>query len=183
VLLAIGCHRRQTVSRLVYVRSQPPAVESRTPSAQAAETIVISEPPAPEPEAKPPEIAGPAQEPAPKHPVTRRRPVRPDAPAEAENDLPAETPPTAEVPPLEPRESQEKQAQLRREIAATREDAQKRITRLERLRLAAGDRKTLNDARTFLAQSARELQKGELVRSISLAHKAALLVSAVEQSH
>ena len=182
-LLLCGCPKRQTVSRLVYVPSPPRASEQTT--AQTTETIVIEEPTASEPEAKTPETAGPGQESAPKRTVRRRRPTRPDAPAEAEADQPAGfTPATpAGVPALEPRGILEKQAQLRREILTTQEDTQKRMTQLGRVQLAAGDRKTLDDARAFLVQAARELEKGELMRSMNLARKAALLVSAVEQSH
>ena len=182
-LVLCGCPKRQAVSRLVYVPSPPRASEQTT--AQTTEAIVIEEPTAREPEAKTPEAPGPGQEPAPKRTVRRRRPARPDAPGEAEADQPAEstsaTP--AGVPALEPRGILERQAQLRREILATQEDTQKRMAQLDRVRLAAGDRKTLDDARAFLAQAARELEKGELVRSMNLARKAALLVSAVEQTH
>ena len=184
-MLIGGCPKRQTVPRLVYIQSPPSPSE---PAAdETTETIVVEEPAPPEPEAKAAEAGtGQVQEIAPKRVVgRRRRATRPDAPGDSEVDQPAEpaSPTSAEVPALEPQETQEKQAQLRREILATQEDTQKHLTVLDRVQLAGGDRKTLDDARTFLAQSSRELERGELVRAMNLARKAALLVSAVEQSH
>ena len=183
-LLIGGCPKRQTVPRVVYIQSPPSASEPA--AAETTETIVIEEPALPEPEAKAAEAGtGQVQETAPKHIVRRRRTTRPDAPGDSEVDQPAEpaSPPSAEVPALEPQETQQKQAELRREILAAQEDTQKHLTVLDRVQLAGGDRKTLDDARTFLAQSSRELERGELVRAMNLARKAALLVSAVEQSH
>ena len=87
------------------------------------------------------------------------------------------------APALEPLGTNEQQANLRRAIAADQEGTQKRIAQLERANLAIDDRKTLGDARAFLAQSTRALENGELERARLLAHKAALLVQAVEQSH
>src|SRR5207247_1176644 len=87
------------------------------------------------------------------------------------------------APALEPLGTLDQQANLRREIAAAQEGTQKRIAQLEGANLAIDDRKTLGDARAFLAQSTRALENGELGPARLLAHKAALLVQAVEQSH
>lgn len=181
--LATGCRKHQTASRLVYV---PAAPSSGAPNVEpATDTIIISEPEPPAEEVKTAEPTDAGLETTPKRTTHRRRPgvIRPDAPAEAE-DIPASPqPPPAGVPALEPQESPAKQAQLRREISTSREDTERRLAQLDRLTLGAGDRKTLDDARAFLAQAARALEEGELVRSANLARKAALLVSAVEQSH
>ncbi|HEV2492661.1 MAG TPA: hypothetical protein VG204_06265 [Terriglobia bacterium] len=184
LLLETGCPRRQTASRLVYI-SVPPSASAPN-VAPATGSIVIEEPQPPEEEAKTTEPMDVEPETTPKRVVRHRRTgaIRPDTPAEAE-DTPAapQAPPPAGVPALEPQQPPEKQAQLRREIAASREDTERRLAQLDHMTLGAGDRKTLDDARSFLAQSARALEEGELVRSINLARKAALLVSAVEQSH
>jgi hypothetical protein len=184
LLLLPGCPRRQTASRLVYV-STPPSAKALG-VAPATDSIVIAEPERPEEEAKTTEPTDAETGTTSKRVVRHRRPgaIRPDAPAEAE-DQPAapQAAPPAGVPALEPQKSPEEQAQLRREISTSREDTERRLAQLDHLALGAGDRKTLDDARAFLAQAARALEEGELIRSINLARKAALLVSAVEQSH
>jgi hypothetical protein len=58
-----------------------------------------------------------------------------------------------------------------------------RIVRLEQLNVASADRKTLGDARHFLEESRQALTEGDLQRSQNLAHKAALLVDAVEKNY
>ena len=181
VLLIGGCPKRHTTSRLVYV--PPPAPAATPQSATTTETLVIEEPAPPEPESKPSATAPTQESAAQRARPPRRRTTRPDAPAETEQS-PAE-PPAADVPApaLEPLGTLDQQANLRREIAAAQEGTQKRIAQLEGANLAIDDRKTLGDARAFLAQSTRALENGELERAHLLAHKAALLVQAVEQSH
>jgi hypothetical protein len=87
------------------------------------------------------------------------------------------------APALEPQETIEQQAKSRSAIVIAQDGIQKRIADLSTARLAAADRKTLDDARGFLAQSRRALETDDLQRAGLLARKASLLVSAVEQSH
>jgi hypothetical protein len=87
----------------------------------------------------------------------------------------------AEVPALEPRESPGQQTALRQQILDLQGRLRQRTARFDRLRLSSEARKTLDDARTFLAQSERALLDGDLGRARNLANKASLLVSALEQ--
>ena len=130
------------------------------------------EPPAPSPQ--PTTNPEPAQR--------RRRVLRREAPAAAAEETPAATepPPTPQVPSLEPRESSAQEAALRRQIQALQEDVRQRIAKLSRAGLSGADRKTLEDARTFFAQSTRALNDADLQRALNLARKASLLVSALE---
>jgi hypothetical protein len=82
---------------------------------------------------------------------------------------------------LEPRESSAEEVALRRQIQALQEDVRQRIAKLSRAGLGGADRKTLDDARTFFAQSNRALSEGDFQRSLTLARKASLLVSALER--
>ena len=143
--------------------------------------MVIEEPAPPEPQSKPSATAPTQESAAQRTRPPRRRTTRADAPAETEP--PAEPPADVPAPALEPLGTLEQQANRRREIAAAQEGTQKRIAQLEGANLAIDDRKTLGDARAFLTQSTRALENGELERARLLAHKAALLVQAVEQSH
>jgi len=173
-----GCPKRQAPTRIVYVPSPLPAA---APAASSTQTMVIEEPAPPEPPPPPPEPA-----PAPPHPVHRMRPrLRTEPPAENTDNTentPETTvpPPTPQVPSLEPRESSTEQASLLRQIQELQSDVRQRIATLSRTRLESADRKTLDDARTFFAQSARALNEGDLQRALNLARKASLLVSALE---
>lgn len=180
-LLLGGCPKRNTAPRLVYVSAPPPKIESQ--AGQAAETIVIEQPASEEPETQPAENTATTAESTPKRSVRRRRAIRSDATAEAEDDAEPASPAPAEVPVLEPRESSQRLATLRRDLTASQESTRKRLAQLEHAPLGQGDRRTLDDARAFLAQSEREFERGELTRAMNLARKAALLVSAIEQSH
>jgi hypothetical protein len=60
-------------------------------------------------------------------------------------------------------------------------DVSRRLARFNEARLSPADRKTLDDARTFFAQSTRAREEGDLQRALTLARKASLLVSALEQ--
>jgi len=130
------------------------------------------EPPAPSPQ--PTTNPEPAQR--------RRRVLRREAPAAAAEETPAatESQPTPQVPSLEPRESSAQEAALRRQIQALQDDVRQRIAKLSRAGLSGADRKTLEDARTFFAQSTRALNDADLQRALNLARKASLLVSALE---
>jgi hypothetical protein len=82
---------------------------------------------------------------------------------------------------LEPRESSAEEAAQRRQIQALQEDVRQRIATLSRAGLSGADRKTLDDAQTFFAQSTRALNEGDLQRALTLARKASLLVLALER--
>jgi hypothetical protein len=81
---------------------------------------------------------------------------------------------------LEPGANSVEQAALRRQIQGLQEDVRQRIAKLSRAGLTGADRKTLDDARTFFAQSTRALNEADLQRALTLARKASLLVSALE---
>jgi hypothetical protein len=73
------------------------------------------------------------------------------------------------------------QAALRRQIQGLQDDVRQRIAKLNTAGLSGVDRKTLDDARTFFAQSTQALNEGDLQRALTLARKASLLVSALER--
>ena len=107
----------------------------------------------------------------------RNKPIaEPDEPAAPETP----EPPPAEVPALEPRESSAQQTELRQQVKSMQADVRQRIARLNRARLSPNDRKTLEDARTFLAQAEHALASGDLQRAFILARKASLMVAALE---
>jgi hypothetical protein len=85
------------------------------------------------------------------------------------------------VPALEPRESSAQVSVLRPQIQSLQEDVRTRLLRIKGSKLSPEDRKTLEDARTFFAQSNRALEQGDLERALLLARKASLLVAALEQ--
>jgi hypothetical protein len=86
----------------------------------------------------------------------------------------------AEVPALEPHETPQQHTEERSRILATQQDIRVRMGRIDRSRLSALEHKTLEDAGTFLVQSQRALESGDLLRAFNLARKASLLVSALE---
>jgi hypothetical protein len=173
-LLFGGCPKRQTTPRLVYVPAPPPAAAA---GQETTETMVIEEPAPPEPVQVTPQPL-----PAPKPARRSRRIIRTGPPDSTPAETPeAEEPPTTEVPALEPRENPEQENALRNQITGMRQNLQRRIDRLGRQQLFTADRKTLEDAKVFLAQSGRALEQGDLQRSLMLARKASLLVSALEQ--
>lgn len=183
-LLLAACPKRQTYTRIVYTAQTPtPSAEpsSSTQDTRAGGSLVIQEPP-PEPKPEIPEVAKPVEEEETPKPPPRRR-----KPAPADNPAPEETPtaetPAPEVPALEPRASASHQAAERQQIESNQQAIEKRIGRLDGLSLTSADRKTLDDARTFLLQSTNALREGELERSRLLARKAELLVAALEQEY
>ncbi len=177
-LLLGGCPKRQTGPRLVYVPSPPQPAE--TAPAGPSQTLVIEEPPlppAPRPQEAP--AAGPAAAPRPVHRPRRADAGEPAATPEATPEADA-SPPTVEVPALEPRSSHEQESALRGQILGLQNDVQQQITPLEQGKLAPADRKTLEDAQTFLVQSRKAFEEGDLQRSLNLARKASLLVAALK---
>jgi hypothetical protein len=170
-----GCPKRQMTPRLVYVPAPPSAdaVQSST------EAMVIEEPPPPLP--TPQEaLPSPPAAPRPAHRARRASPNEPAGTTEI-NPEPADEPsPSIEVPALEPRESTEQESALRSQTLGLQNDVQQRITRLAPTRIGPGDRRTLEDSRTFLSQSQKALEEGDLQRSLNLARKASLLVTALE---
>jgi len=140
--------------------------------------MVIEEPAPPE---EPP--AALPQPTSPPTPASRpRRRLRTEPPAAAAETTPETTePPTPQVPSLEPRESSAQETALRRQIQGLQDDVRQRIATLSRAGLSGADRKTLDDARTFFAQSTRALDEADLQRALNLARKASLLVSALER--
>ena len=116
----------------------------------------------------------------PPKPQRQQRPASPNEPLEPGDAAPAEPPAAVEIPALEPRQTQG--PALRGQILGRQNDLQARIEKLARAnKLSATGRKTLEDARTFLAQSGKALEEGDLQRSLNLAWKASLLVAALEQ--
>jgi len=131
------------------------------------------EPPAPSPQ--------PASQPEPARRPRRRLRTEPPAAAAETTPETTEPPPTPQVPSLEPRESSAQETALRRQIQGLQDDVRQRIAKLSRAGLSGADRKTLDDARTFFAQSTRALEEADLQRALNLARKASLLVSALER--
>ena len=84
------------------------------------------------------------------------------------------------MPALAPRESGAQEVALRSQVQAMQESVRRRMLRLNEAQLSPTEHKTLDDARTFLAQSIRALQGGDLQRALNLSRKASLLVSALE---
>ena len=82
---------------------------------------------------------------------------------------------------LAPRESSAQETALRQQIQALQADVRERLARINEAKLSEIDRKTLEDARTFFAQSNHALEAGDLLRALNLARKASLLVTALEQ--
>lgn len=128
-------------------------------------------------EAKPELAPEPAREPS---PHTTQRVVR----------RPTPTPPVAnpqrsaaDAPKLEPGTSSQQQRSIERDVKILQRAVYARIERLSRRNLAGADRKTLEDARTFIAQSENAMKAGDLTQSSNLAEKADLLVQAVEKQY
>ena len=141
--------------------------------------MVIEEPAPPEPApTPPPEEPAPNKETPPQH----RRVLRREPSATAPENTPETAEPTApQVPSLEPRESSAEEAALRRQIQGLQLDVRQRIAKLDQAGLSGVDRKTLDDARAFFAQSTQALNEGDLQRALTLARKASLLVLALER--
>lgn len=177
-LLIGGCPKRQASPRIVYVPSPPPEA-MQAPSPENPPVMVIEEPPPPEPVVITPLPETPApKEAAPQRHRVQHREQTPPAPESAPETDEEPSPP---LPSLAPRESSSEQATQRREIQGLQDDVQKRIAKLSAADLSAVDRKTLEDAKAFIAQSTQALNEADLQRALMLARKASLLVSALEK--
>lgn len=168
---------------VVYVPTPPVATANAAKPEEKPQYVVIEQPLPPEPE--------PETDEAPTPPPTgtntvhhHRAPSHPTAPAEPEQPAPEEatTPPPAqaEVPTLEPRQSSAQETQARDQYLKLAQDIRERLGRLNGRHLSGGDRRTLEDARTFFAQSSHALASGDVARALNLARKASLLISALE---
>jgi hypothetical protein len=172
-----GCAKRQSNIRLVYVPSQPPAASG---SAQQGGVVVIQKPAPAQPsvaETKPERVPEPVKESPPTHEQRVARKEIPTPPTV--NPKPA----TSDAPPLEPANISQEQASIQRSVNMLEQGVQARINRLSRQRLAGADRKTLEDARTFIAQSEDAKKRGDLSQASNLVQKADLLVQAVEKRY
>jgi len=173
-LLFGGCPKRQAGLRIVYAPAPAPVASAS--ASQPAEAWVVEEPLPPLQET----VEAAPEKGTPPKPQRPQRPASPNEPLDTGEAAPAEPPAAVEIPALEPRQSQG--PALRGQILGRQNDLQARIEKLERAnKLSATGRKTLEDARTFLAQSGKALEEGDLQRSLNLAWKASLLVAALEQ--
>ena len=182
-LLIGGCPKRQPPPRIVYVPSPPPAA-MQAQSPENPPVMVIEEPPPPEPVVNTPKPG--TQTPtdtdtdaAPKK--GRRTQHKEQAPTTPESAPETDEEPSPLVPSLAPQGSSSEQATQRHEIQSLQDDVQKRIAKLNAADLSAVDRKTLEDAKAFLDQSTHALDESDLQRALMLAHKASLLVTALEK--
>lgn len=141
--------------------------------------MVIEEPAPPEPVVTTPPVEASTQKVTPdKHRRVLRREPQAAAPESPTPDT--EEPPPPQVPSLEPHESSAEEASLRSQIQGLQDDVRERIAKLTHAGLSGADRKTLDDASTFFAQSVRALNEADLQRALTLARKASLLVLALE---
>lgn len=141
--------------------------------------MVIEEPQAPEPattEVPSEETSAPKREAPP-----RRRVNANQQPSTEESTPETPAPPPVPVPALEPRQSPQQQTELRSQVVGWQGKVQQRIGQLEHSNLADTDRRTLEDAKTFLSQSQKALEDSDLQRALNLALKASLLVGALER--
>jgi len=169
-----NCPKRQTATRIVYEPPPPPAPQAAAEESGGA--LVIAEPQPPEPE----EVGPTEPVPAERAPAKRRpRLARPEPTLEPIPEPEAAAP--VEVPALEPRASPDRQAAQRQQIADLQERVHARIIQAERARLSDEERRTLEDARTFLSQSERALHNNDLQRASTLARKASMLLAVLEQ--
>jgi len=169
---------------VVYVPAPAPAPAPEQAAVKPQILVLEEPPPPPEPEPEP-EEATPPQTPEPTAHRRTRHPTHPGASAEPDETPTAEAPenpetPPAEVPALEPRQSSAEENELRRQFQGLQQDIGKRLEKLSSAHLSANDQKTLEDARTFFAQANRAMASGDLPRALNLAHKAALLLAALE---
>jgi hypothetical protein len=169
-MLIFGCPKRQTTPRIVYIPSAPAA--SPAQSAPASGTMVIQEPAPPEP---PPAVVIEEPPPEGEKPVPRHR--RRSTAAERQTSEPEEEAPPPEVPTLEPRESPAQQTAQRQQVIGMLGQIRSRIAQLRRAGLAEAERKSVEDAQTFLEQSQHALDANDLARALNLARKASLLVN------
>jgi len=175
VLWMGGCPKRQGPTRVVYVPAPTPPAAATAPTT-SPRVLVIEEPAPVEAEPAAPPVAQASEE---KPPAKHKPPVRTET-ATSQDETPETSPPPAEVPALEQRASAAQESALRLQTQRLQEDVRQRLGRLNEARLSANEHKTLEDARTFLAQSTRALESGDLQRGFNLARKASLLVASLE---
>ncbi|HEX5412777.1 MAG TPA: hypothetical protein VFZ27_13085 [Terriglobia bacterium] len=164
-----GCPKRQTVQHVVYVPTPPPAA---TPS-QSEQSIIVQAPAPPAPLEAKPEIA----QPAPPEPA----PSKPSPPRRAEIKAPPEEPPGAEVPALHSAVNSGQAIALQGQIVQLQQGIEKRIDALSRESLSPSHRKMLDDARGFLQNSRKALQKTDLDLASNWASKADQVVTSLER--
>jgi hypothetical protein len=174
-MLVWGCPKRQTTTHIIYTPAPP--VPTAQAASESSDAIVIEEPALPEAE----EPIAPEEPVTPKPAPRRRTPVRTQTPVTPDSASEAEEPPSAEVPALEPREAPGQQAAIRDQIQRSQERLRQRLAQIDRQASAAADRRMVDDARSFLAQSERALSDGDLQRALNLTRKTSLLVAALEQ--
>jgi type IV secretory pathway VirB10-like protein len=168
-LLIIGCAKRQSGTRLVYVPS-PPAATTAPPEPDSG-TLVIQEPAKPEVEELPlPEPSDVLNTPLPTPPKGNKPRPSPPSP---------EPPADVEPPPLEPANNpgQGHQQQLEK----TQQDMGAHIAQLEGRHPSGAEGQTLTEAKAFLDQSKSALKEGDLQRAEKLAEKARLLITALDK--
>ncbi len=164
-----GCPKRQTGPQVVFVPSPPPAATS----SQSDQSIIVQAPAPPAPLEAKPVVA----QPAPPEPA----PSKPSPPRRAETKAPPEEPPGAEVPALQSAISPGQAIVLQGQIVQLQQGIEKRIDALSRGSLSPSHRKMLDDARGFLQQSQKSLQKSDLDLAYQWARKADLVVASLEQ--
>jgi len=170
-----GCPKRQSGPRLVYV-APPPAATSAGSAADSG-TWVIEEPAPPEETIHTSEAPPPTPPPPLKSPKPRPTGVAAEPPSTER-----EEPSSVEPPPLEPADSAG--GRDRQTIETTQKRLSDRLDEFEHRRpLSDAERRTLGEARAFLEQSRRALNDHDLRRAENLAHKADLLITALEQRH
>lgn len=189
LLLLAGCPKRQgQQSELVYIPAPKPApaqVAAASPAPSTPQVLVIEEPPPPPPQPEPeqeeetpaPQTPEPASKHKPKHAAHT------DSAADQQDETPAEETPEAPppaVPALEPRQSSAEENEQKREFLGLQQDLGKRLEKLSNAHLSANDQKALEDARTFFTQANQAMVNGDVSRALNLAHKAGLLLSALE---
>ncbi len=188
LLLLCGCPKRQgQQSELVYVPAPKPApaqIATASPPETKPQVLVIEEPPPPAPPAEAePEEEPPPQTPEPAAKHKPRRSAHPEGSVDQSDETPSTETPAAStpaVPALEPRQSSAEESELRRQIIGLQQVIGKRLERLSNAHLSGNDQKALEDARTFFTQANQAMADGDLPRALNLAHKANLLLSALE---
>ena len=184
LLLLGGCHQRQGPQNLLVYVPAPAPPPAAAATATKPQVLVLEEPPPPpepepEEEAPPPQNPEPTEHHKPKHAAHPGTGTETDETPTVENPETPETPP-AEVPALEPRQSSAQENELHRQYVDLEQDIRTRLAKLSGAHLSGNDLKTLEDARTFFAQSKRAMMSGDLPRAMNLAHKAGLLLAALE---
>jgi len=172
-LLIGGCPKRQSGPRLVYVA--PPPAASSAGSAADSGTWVIEEPAPPEETIHTSEAPPPTPPPPLKSPKPRPSGVAAEPPTDREE------PSSVGPPPLERADSAG--GPDRQTIDTTQKRLSQRIDEFEHGPLSDTELRTLGEVRAFLEQSKRALKDGDLRRADNLAHKADLLITALEQKH